>query len=258
MSWRSGALFVGLALSIVACSSDRPAQDPASSQSTDATTTVAPDGPTVAPVVPKDVPASSAGPTSSVVGASSTVAPSAGFGLGRLGFGDIGFGTAPDVVIEAVYGALGPAVDDSSVAFPEMIGESFLSSLTGQAFDAPFGRRVCWTGVCAFFGGTEPEPLAFVGWSVVATPLVTMTTDAGITIGSRWSDHLGAMTVSPGGCPARGSGATTDGIDLVVQGGEFATVDESGEYVELLPDPTLVTVVGLSAGSQITAIEEPC
>ncbi len=251
MNWRSGALFVGLALASLACSADRQAPDRASSQTTDAATTVAPAGPT-------DVPASSAGPTSLVTGVSSTVASSAGFGLGPLGFGDIGFGTAPDVVIEAVSGALGPVVDDSSVAFPEMIGESFLSSLTGQAFDAPFGRRVCWTGVCAFFGGTEPEPLAFVGWSVVAAPLVTLTTTAGITIGSRWSDHFGAMTVSPGGCPLRGSGTTIDGIDLVVQGGEFATVDESGEYVELLPDPTLVTVVGLSAGSQITAIEEPC
>lgn len=194
-----------------------------------------------------------------VVG-STAVVPAAGFELRVDGLGDLNFGTAPDVVIETISATLGAALIDHPDEFRAAVGGSFQNDETSQAFMSPFGRTVCWPGLCAQFGGDDPSALSFVGWDRFADPAastVPLAAADGVTLGSRWSDFLDVMIVQPGGCPTSGSGSTTGGIELALQG-QFSTQSDSGEYVELLPDPSQVTVVAMGAGSRVVSLEEDC
>lgn len=204
--------------------------------------------------------------TAAVVETPATVTPAAGLELRAGGLGDSDFGASPDGVIAAIGAAFGAPTADDAAEFPTEVGASFENEATLQSFTSPVGRTVCWSGFCAQFGGADPSVLTFVGWELFgdpATPAVPLATGDGLTLGSRWSDFLETMSVQPGGCPTTGSGTVASGIDLALQGGDgitarFSGVSETGEYVELLPDPSQVTVVGMRAGSVIDNFEEDC
>jgi len=189
-----------------------------------------------------------------------TVAPGVVLGLELSvgGVGDIAFGATPDVAIGVLSAALGAPISDLAANFPTLIDGLSVDVEAELGFAHPAARRVCWTALCAFFGGDDLAAMVFVGWDLSQTPAVSLATVEGITVGTRWIDVVASMSVEPGGCPTSGFGSTLSGVELRVVGGAFSRTDEDGEYVELLPSPTEVTVVGLAAGSRIIDLEQGC
>ncbi|MEO6123161.1 MAG: hypothetical protein ABIR32_05585 [Ilumatobacteraceae bacterium] len=242
MRWVSSAAMSLVLIAVVsACSSD--------TSSSGITTSVA-----------AAVPIDSAVATTLPLGVTSTesAALAPGFELGADGVGDIGFGAATDVVVAAVSASLGPSISDAVATFATSIDGINVDEVAGLGFAHPIARTVCWPAFCAFFGGADPSATVFVGWDLSHVPAVPLTTVDGVTIGTRWSEASDAMTVQPGGCPTAGFGSTISGVELRVSGGAFSRTDGDGEYVELLPDRTEVTVIGLAAGSRIIALEQGC
>jgi len=172
--------------------------------------------------------------------------------------GDIAFGATPDVAIEVLSAALGVPISDLAANFPTLIDGLSVDLESELGFAHPAARTVCWTALCAFFGGDVLSAMVFVGWDLSQTPAVPLATVEGITVGTRWIDVVASMSIEPGGCPTSGFGSTLSGVELRVVGGAFNRTDEDGEYVELLPSPTEVTVVGLAAGSRIIDLEQGC
>ncbi len=121
-------------------------------------------------------------------------------------------------------------------------------------FSRPFGRTTCYDNqFCLYFGGDTSGDLRFVGWSqdnfdLGSAPLAT---SDGITIGARYADHLGVMTIDEGGCYTQGSGEVA-GITLLVssQTVPFGAFDDDGNYVTQVPDPGDIVVDTLRAGDE--------
>jgi hypothetical protein len=173
------------------------------------------------------------------------------------GIGTARFGQPYDQVLAYLTASIPGAGDPSDGSFPVDTGDGrFLSSDSESVFVRPFSRSVCFgEALCAVFGGSSPTALTFVGWGQSDVAVGGITTQAGITVDSRWSDHLSEMNVDTGGCYSNGTATTTDGVrlDLVSTGEPFLIVNEStGEITPNLPaDPSVVSVIGLSAGDLI-------
>lgn len=259
MRRRSSLLVAASWLGVAGCSGDSSTSTSTTLPDAESTLTAGAESSTTPS--PSIAPGMTTVPTAAVADTPETVAAAAGFELRADGLGDIDFGAAADGVIDAMSGAFGPPTSDDAAEFPVTVGLSFENEAALQAFTSPSGRTVCWSGFCAQFGGDDPSALSFVGWEVFADPATasaSLATGDGLTLGRRWSDFLDKMSAQPGGCPATGSGTTAGGIELALQGGQFSAVSESGEYVELLPDPSQVTVVGMRAGSLVVSLEEDC
>ncbi|HEY4331398.1 MAG TPA: hypothetical protein VGM78_02465 [Ilumatobacteraceae bacterium] len=208
------------------------------------TTTVAPP-PTGPP--PTEAPTTTAAPTTTLPPVDPLLLRVGGIG----GFDD---GSVQLSVLSVISLKLGKPTSSESVAFPTADGASFDNADNSITYTHPVGQRVCWSEFCLYFGGTDGPSLVLTGWtyrttgdSSVVAPKVHMQNADGITIGSKWSDFPNAMTAQAGACATHGSGATTDGTRLSLQGG-FATSDTTGATQPVLPDPSLVTVRGMAAG----------
>lgn len=204
-------------------------------------------------------------PSTSPATASTTTALTAADLVLRVdGIGPLTFGTRAADVVGRVGDVLGPTTSDESVAFPnESMPGQFESADGSTGFTHPYERTVCFAnGLCTTFGGTAPEQLAFVGWeqgsATVDTAPALLTAD-GVTIGSRWADFAGVLTVSDLGCAAIGYGETAGvRLELVATtGAAFAPQFGPTDGFEQ-PSPDVVLVTGLSAGDQRQFLTNDC
>lgn len=187
-----------------------------------------------------------------------TVDPATELILSAVGLGPHAFGTAPGVVLDDFNQRFGVPANDDTTAFVSAAG-SYISDDGCCSFVAPVGRTVCWpNGLCVTFGGSTSESLGLVGWQYQGDEVSSLHSAAGITLGSRWADFTSSMSVLPGGCYTVGSGTTSDGIDLVVEGGDFSVIADDGSETTLLPSPDQVTVIGMNAGEQIVDLASDC
>jgi hypothetical protein len=180
------------------------------------------------------------------------------------GIGPLAFGTPAADVVGRFGDVLGPATSDESVAYPnEPMPGQFESADGSTGFSHPHERTVCFAnGLCTTFGGSTPEQLAFVGWehgSAIVDTAPTLLTADGVTIGSRWADFAGVMTVSDLGCAAIGYGETAGvGLELAATtGAAFAPQFGPTDGFEQ-PDPDVVFITGLSAGDQRQFLTNDC
>ena len=169
-------------------------------------------------------------------------------GVGSYTFGDV----EANVLVPALVELLGPTVIDDSRLFGEFDAGLGLYVDVDEGFAFPFGRTVCFAnGFCVQFGGAS-APTVFAGWwqDDSGTSGSPLSTGDGITIGSRWADHVGTIVVDAGGCYSTGTGSV-GGIDLGLrsEGVPFTEVID-GEWVENVPDPDDVVVRQLSAGDR--------
>ena len=171
------------------------------------------------------------------------------------GVGSSDFGLADIDVIPVVTALLGNPVDDRLGEYPTYDDEyNTYVDFEDTGFLAPFGRTTCYDNqFCLHFGGDTSDDVRFVGWSQngfdsASAPLVTAD---GVTIGSRYADHLGVMTVNEGGCFTQGSGEIA-GVVLLVSSESvpFSSFDDAGNYVGQTPDPADIVVTSLQAGDE--------
>ena len=201
------------------------------------------------------------GPSPDTVPIGTGTATDKGFALLPDGLGDLAFGTAPEVVVETLSPTFDIAPTSDDFEFSIDAGEVYLTGDEAFGFAFPIGRRVCWDSFCVSFGSRDGSPLGFAGWSYrpAGEAFVSLATDDGITIGSRWTDHLDRIVAEKGGCGEFGFAKTVDGVDLGLRGGVWTTGDgETVPFEEFLPDPSLVSVYRMQAGSNVFAAEENC
>ncbi|MCB0956645.1 MAG: hypothetical protein R2694_15400 [Ilumatobacteraceae bacterium] len=233
-------LLAAVMLPLAACSSDKASTAGASTTAaatTDATTTTA--ATTDAPTTTE--PSTTAAPTT----AASTVPY-----LQSDGLAGSPFGTASAEVIARLTAELGTPDNDQLTSYPT--ADPTLGWTTADdeyAFTYPFGREVCWAnGFCAEFGGETSGALTFVGWTYWNDETGSLSTESGVTIGSRWS-AFPDFAVDPGGCYTVGGGMY-QGISLTLQSeiDPFGYFDDDGNYVSQLPQPADVAVMAMQAG----------
>jgi hypothetical protein len=219
---------------------------------------------TTVPVVPPTEPTTTIPPTTVTLtvppstAPATTVDPATELILSAVGLGPHPFGTGPVELLDDLNGRFGLPGTDEVTTFVTNNGE-YITEDGCCGFIAAAGREICWpNGMCVTFGGQTTESLGFVGWFYQGDEFASLRSAAGVTLGSRWSNFLTAMTVLPGGCYTTGSGATNDGITLDVIGGDFATVAEDGSFTTLLPAPEEVTVIAMSSGEHIYDLEGDC
>lgn len=204
-----------------------------------------------------EAPAPTAAPESTAAPAPETpAAPTrSDLTLRSNGLGTLDFGQADIDVIPAVSAVLGAPTEDGLGEYPTFDDESgFFVNFEDTAFTRPFGRTTCFdNGICLYFGGDTGDVLQFLGWSQFGFELESdpLATSSGVTIGSRYSDHLGEMTVDEGGCFTQGFGEIA-GVRLLVtsEGVPFGSFDENGEFISQTPDPSEIVVTGLEAGDE--------
>ena len=166
-------------------------------------------------------------------------------GIGPLQFGDL----EPDVVT-LLSTVLGAPTETTAAVYPIPVeGVYAVDEFGEERFVHPASSTVCFAnGLCAYFGGPAAGSLTLTGWTQDGGP-GSLATPEGVTVGSRWNDHLAAMTVDEGGCYSSGSGSTA-GIYLWVrsEGIPFLEVLADGTLVTHLPDPADVVVTRLESG----------
>ena len=171
------------------------------------------------------------------------------------GVGAADIGQADVEVIPYVTGLLGTPVSDQLGEYPTFDADAGVyANFNEDGFVAPFGRSTCYDNqFCLYFGGETNGELRFVGWSQESFELLSdpLQTADGVTLGSRQSDHLGAMTVADGGCFSSGNGEIAGILLYVTSEGEpFEFVDDAGNFVQGNPLPEEIVVTGLEAGDR--------
>ncbi len=186
------------------------------------------------------------------------------------GIGPLMFEAPADSTIAALTNALGTPTGDDVTEYPVFCGTADGCASAGNtyystdgdypwSFDFPFGREVCFSnGLCAIFGGSDVNALAFVGWNSSCgwdecnsvPPLFTST---GMTLGSRWADFDDVMD-EPTGC-YQVAYSTTAGVALELSattGEMFEPPSYGTETTEAFvrPSPEVMVVWRLSAGDQ--------
>ena len=157
------------------------------------------------------------------------------------GIGPLSFGDPETDVISRLTAALGAPTSTAATVYPVAVdGVYAIDEFGEERFVQPAGSAACFAnGLCVYFGGPAAGSLLFTGWAQDDAP-VALATPEGITVGSRWSDHVAAMTVDEGGCYSSGSGSTA-GIFLWVW-------SEGTPFLEVLDDGTQVTAPPRSGG----------
>jgi hypothetical protein len=243
-----------------ACSSNKrlessPVETPAAS-TTAAVTTIEATTTTAAPTT-TDAPTTTAAPTTAAP--TTTAAPD--YTLRGNGIGTWVFTDDAQEVVDALSAVFGAPDLDVVTEFPIVAGPGDYQNDAEEAFLLPFGRTVCFANtLCTVHGGESAEVMSFVGWYYASDEASTLSTAQGITLGSRWADHLDDMTVGEGGCYSDGGGTTVDEVSLFLRssGTPFSGIDEAGNYAAFSPDPADVTVVQMQAGSQIGLLYGDC
>lgn len=187
-----------------------------------------------------------------------TVDPATVFNLSAAGVGQHPFGEAASILIADLTARFGEPLSDETRNFT-FNGDEWIDEFAEWGFDREVGRIVCWTNLlCVTLGGPTADALTFVGWSYEGDETRSLKNAAGITLNSRWSEFPTQMTVNPGGCYTVGTGSTTDGITLMLLGEDFSVLDDSGAFVPLTPPPDKVTVLAMSAGTQMVDLFSDC
>ena len=168
------------------------------------------------------------------------------------GIGPIDFGTREADSLAVLSTALQPATEATST-YPIDLGDGTFANEFDDAFAYPAAHEVCFdNALCVYFGGSEPGSLAFVGWTQRSDgggiPLATV---EGVTAGSVWADHLGAIALEEFSCYSTGYG-TIGGIRVTLwsTGEPFNAFDDDGNPIDTNPDPADVTVYELTAGQR--------
>lgn len=219
-------------------------------------TTVAPS--TTEPTVVETTTTLSGDPTT-------TTAPDDAAGIDSLvlrsdGVGSLRFGTNIIPVLDTLAAILGEPLSDAAYSYPEAGGPGFTDQFGDFGFVQPFGRQTCFENeFCVEAGGPSPAELVFVGWSQYEAAAAMLATADGVTVGSRWSDHPDLIEVDEGGCYSFGTGSIGR-IDLALEssGDMFSAPDGAGGFISTMPDPSAVTVVGLSAGDLRVSLFADC
>ena len=173
------------------------------------------------------------------------------------------FGRPESDVLAYVRSGLGSPRSDITSSFPftDRYGFGFEDS-DGLGFAHPFGREVCFSNdLCLFFGGSLASNRTFVGYTQGsgAESSPPASTGSGVTVGSRWFDHQGSITVQPVGCYAIGYGLA-DGVPITMfsSSGTFGAVDGFGNIVPSTPNPLDVVVTSLYSGDLYYELENDC
>ena len=203
--------------------------------------------------------------TTVLVDDSTTTVPGDTAGIDSLvlrpdGVGPLRFGTNIVPVLDTLAGILGEPLSDAAYSYPEAGGPGFTDQFGDFGFVQPFGRQTCFENeFCVEAGGPSPADLVFVGWSQYEAAIETLATADGITVGARWSEHADLIEVDEGGCYSFGTGSIGR-IDLALEssGTMFSAPDGSGGFISAVPDPSTVTVVGLSAGDLRVSLFADC
>jgi hypothetical protein len=166
------------------------------------------------------------------------------------GIGPLRFGEPETDVVSRLTAALGAPTSTAATAYPVAVdGVYAIDEFAEERFVQPAGSAACFAnGLCVYFGGPAAGSLLLTGWAQDDAP-GALATPEGITVGSRWSDHVAAMTVEEGGCYSSGSGSTAE-VFLRVwsEGTPFLEVLDDGTQVTHLPDPADVVVTSLQSG----------
>lgn len=223
------------ALTLVACSSSSTSSGATTSTSAaEATTTVA-------------TPADTTPPTTA---APTTVPAPLEFTLRSDGLGPFDLGAPAAEVVDAITSVFGPATSDESTEYPVDDGFGGFETVDGDVgFTVRFGRTVCWAiDLCVELGATDGTTYVFTGWSYREEGGGSLSTESGVTVGSRWSD-VPEMIIDAGGCYSVGYGSV-DGIRVTVQssGTLFTTFDDLGNYIEAVPPANEVTILFMETG----------
>lgn len=176
------------------------------------------------------------------------------------GVGALRFGTNIVPVIDTLAAILGEPLSDQAFSYPVSGGPGFTDQFGDFGFVQPFGRQTCFVNeFCVEAGGPSPADLVFVGWSQSEAASDTLATADGVAGGDRWSDHENLIDVDEGGCFSFGTGTVGRiALDLQSSGTMFTTPDGSGGFTAGSPDPSEVTVVGLSAGDLRVSLFGDC
>lgn len=170
------------------------------------------------------------------------------------------FGAPDTEIVAGLIGVLGEPVSDESTEYPTDEAGTFLDASGEEAYVAPFGRTVCFANaLCAQFGAGSDTALQFTGWRFEGDAATGLATAGGITIGSRWADHVDAITIDEGGCSSVGYGSA-EGIELTLQssGEPFVTLAGDGSFSAGSPDPADVSVIGMQAGDLPVSLLADC
>jgi hypothetical protein len=206
-----------------------------------------------------------AGSSTTVVDTTSTTVDDATGDISSLvlrsdGVGALRFGTNIVPVIDAFAAILGEPLSDQAFSYPVAGGPGFTDQFGDFGFVQPFGRQTCFVNeFCVEAGGPSPADLTFVGWSQYEAASDTLVTGDGVAVGDLWSDHPDLIEVDEGGCFSFGTGSIGRiTLDLQSSGTMFTTPDGSGGFTPGSPDPSEVTVVGLSAGDLRVSLFDDC
>ncbi|MBI4883645.1 MAG: hypothetical protein HY826_06265 [Actinobacteria bacterium] len=140
---------------------------------------------------PEPTTTTEAAATTTTILATTTTAAPVTLTLRNGGLGPFDFGADPAAVIAGITEQFGAPASDVADDYPDPTGGGYFTNdeFTFN-FIAPFGRTVCWTlGLCANFGGVDSTTTTFVGWRYEGDAASTLATEAGLTIGSRLSEH---------------------------------------------------------------------
>ena len=177
------------------------------------------------------------------------------------GIGPIDFNEPVATVLAQLDAQLGRRDEDQSYSFPNH-GDAWLESADGEiGFSEPFGRQVCYGGLCVLFGGSSAAELVLRGWRRVDKPEPPQADEAGVHIGSPASAApAGWITLYPGGCYQTGYGKTSAGVELMLisSGVPFMQFDDDGQVVTNTPPLSDLTVIGMNAGEQLLYLYEDC
>jgi hypothetical protein len=171
----------------------------------------------------------------------------------------LAFGMSRDLVMPAAVEMFGPFDFDGTEEYPEAVdGGRFTDDLGTYEFAFPIDYSACFpNSLCLTFGGASESDLLLVGWQLLGGSVtdVDLATPSGVTLGSRWADHLDEMVM--GTACGWSANATVDGVNVSLLSSEDL-FGEDGELAEELPDAATVTVASATAGEIASDPDAPC
>ena len=177
------------------------------------------------------------------------------------------FGDEVDSALAMLTATFGQPYSDETTELPLRVGQRWENDQYAS-FGNEHARQVCWqpassSPLCVWFGSDGSDPLRLVGWSTGTESIngVSIAAASGLTIGSKWIDHLVEVVLPPGSnCYNTGYAHTADGMNVELWSGSemFVTIDSSGVISQNNPSPDKVVVGRLSAGDELSDTRSDC
>ncbi len=204
-----------------------------------------------------------------------TTTPPVVFTLRGGGLGPFDFGADPATVIAGLTERFGAPVSDITTLYPTPTGGGYFhDDAFTHNFFAQFGRTVCWSiGLCVNLGGVDSLTATFVGWRYEGDTEATLSTDTGIALGSRLSDHpeiTDPVRACFAGMASVGGDALYDGLNwigdprvIINYRSEGIPFDQdpgdvSGTGTDTIPPADVTFVKRLRAGQNPNALDNYC